>query len=72
MNQQQHVYQNIKKILVYCSRNVGVFFEYLPQYKDYLYMLVRVSDQYSADSISKRLSAWENLTSDPEVFENFQ
>lgn len=72
MNQQQHVYQNIKKILVYRSRNLDVFFEYLPQYKGYLYILVRVSDQYSADYISKRLSARENLTSDPEVFENFQ
>lgn len=38
-------------------------------YKDYLYMII---DQFSADCISKYLSAWEKLNSNPEVLQTLK
>ena len=47
-----------------CTRNVSLFFEYLPKFKEYLCMCI---DQFSTGCISKQISVWESITSDPEV-----
>ena len=48
------------------TRNVRLFLEYLPKFKEYLYICI---DQFSAGYISNQISVWDSMTSDPDVFQ---
>ena len=47
-----------------CTRNVNLFLEYLPKFKEYLYRCIH---QFLAGCFSKQISIWESVTSAPEV-----
>ena len=52
-----------------CASNVSIFLEFLPQYKEYLYLCIR---HFKAECLSQRISAWEEITSDQEVLQTVQ
>ena len=52
-----------------CASNISIFLEILPQYKEYLYQCIR---HFKAGYLSQHISAWEEITSDQEVFQTVQ
>lgn len=66
INQPEQVHKEITQILEHWFRNVSLFIEYLPGYKDYLFMQI---DRFIAGCIYNKVSAWENLTSESEILQ---
>ena len=52
-----------------CASNVSIFPEFLPQYKEYLYQCIR---HFKAGCLSQRISIWEEINSDQDVFQTVQ